>query len=426
LTYRKWFRGTSKTVERSAQNLRQYCRWLGKKPEELRKEYVKARKTVTRLEDWERKTKNTILKFYNDLKEQGYSINTARTVVTGVMAFYTQNCKKILGITKELDPVQIPTNEFVFTQDILRKMYFYADAFEKAWLSCAVSLGYSSADFLAVETEKTANLMKEAKEKHLDFIGFIGKSRARTSIQPRSYLTPEAISSLEEYFRILEKQNDGRFPKYLWGNATNDNLNDWLKALLRKANIETYSKQVRFHGLRKFLYDVLARMDETVACVITAKKVDVSKITYRTSLDSECERVYRESYRLFALNGDVSGKTKQEQTERIAQLQATLLAVEKENHVLKTRVEMLQKNFGMTEDALADLLKPLIREMLQKKLLEPSKTTDLGFLTIPKIPNIDLMSSAKIIELYTKLKKGESLSSIASPDLFESMKQKSK
>jgi len=428
LAFRKWFTGMPKTVERSAQNLRQYCEWIGKNPTQLRNEYVKARESVTRLEDWERETRNNILKFYNYLKEHNYTINSARTIVTGVMAFYSQNCKKVLGITKLLDPVQIPENEFVFTQEILRKCYYYGSPFEKTWLSCAVALGYASKDFLLVETEKIRQLVREARDKNLDFIRFIGKTRQKTSIQPRSFLTPEAIENLEEYLRVLEKAHSGQLPKYLWDRATNDNLNDWLKALLRKANIETYGKQVRFHGLRKFLYDTLAKMSETVACVVTGQKTNasVSKITYRTTIDSECERVYRESHKFFALNGDVTGKTKQEQTEKIAQLQATLLAVEKENHVLKTRVETLQKNFGMTEDALADLLKPLIREVLREKLLEPSKRTDLGFLTIPKIPNIDAMSNAEIIKLYLRLKKGEALDTIASPDFFESTKQESK
>lgn len=424
--YRKWFIGKPRTVERNAQNLRAYCEWLSKTPEELRSEYVKARKTVDSLEDWERETRNNILGYYNYLKENDYAINSARTLTTGVMAFYSQNCKRIQGITKELDPQQIPENEYVFTQEVLRKMYYYGNAFEKAWLSCAVSLGYASEDFLELETEKIANLIKEAKDKKLDFIGFIGKTRIKTSVQPRCILTAEAISNLEEYLKILEKKHDWKLPEYLWNGATNDNLNDWLKALIRKANIETYGKKVHFQMFRKFLYDVLARMDETVACVVTAKTVDVSKTTYRTSLDSECERVYRESYKLFALNGDVSGKTKQEQAERITQLQATLVAVEKENHVLKTRVDILQGGLGMTKDALADLLKSSIKEMIQEKLSEPSKTTELGFLTIPKILNIDAMSSDDIVKLYLRLKKGESLDTIASPDLFDSIKQKPK
>jgi len=341
--YRKWFRGASRTVQRNAQNLRQYCEWLGLTPEQLRAQYVRARKSVNALEDWERETYNTIDRFYNWLKKEGYAINTARTITSGVMAFYTQNCKMIQDITEILDPVGIPTNEFIFTQEILRRMYYYGNATEKAWLSCAVSLGYSSADFLALETEKIANLVREAKEKHLDFIRFIGKTRTKTSIQPRSFLTPEAIDSLDEYLKILQNKCSGKLPMYLWNGATNDNLNDWLKALVKKVNIETYGKQVQFKGLRKFLYDVLARMDETVACVVTAKKVDASKITYRTSIDQECERVYRESYKLFCLNGDVTGKVKREQAEKLEQLETALGNLEAENIVLKTRLTQMQK-----------------------------------------------------------------------------------
>lgn len=339
--YRKWFTGKAHTIQRNAQELRNFCEWIRKNPEQLRSEYVEARKTVESLDDWKRETKNTVLTYYNYLKKKGYSINTARTCVSSVLAFYSQNCEKLLGITRELDPPQIPENEFIFTQDALRKMYYYGNATEKAWLSSAVCLGYSSVDFLALETGKIANLVKEAKEKHLDFIRFIGKTRTKTSIQPRSFLSPEAIDSLNEYLKILQNKYGGKLPVYLWNGATNDSLNDWLKALVKKANIEAYGKQVQFKGLRKFLYDVLARMDETVACVVTGKKVDASKITYRTSIDQECERVYRESYKLFCLNGDVTGKAKREQTERIEQLESALGQLEKENMTFRTRIDNL-------------------------------------------------------------------------------------
>jgi hypothetical protein len=336
VAYRKWFTGKPKTIQRSGQNLRQYCEWLNKTPEQLIEEYRNSRKSVDDLDDWKRDTKNTILKFYNDMKEKGYAINACRTFVTGVLAFYSQNCQQIKGVVKAIDPVQIPENDFVFNQEILRKCYYYGSPFEKTWLSCAVSLGYSSQDFLSLETEKIKNLIAESKDKHLDFIGFIGKTRTKTSVQPRSFLTPESMANLEEYLKMLEKD---KLPKYLWNNAKNDNLNDWLKALLKKANIETYGKNVKFQSLRKFLYDALSKMDETIACVITAKKTDASKITYRTSLDAECERVFKESYKLFALNGDVSGKAKTQLAEKIEQL-------EKENAELKLVLRGMAEVFG--------------------------------------------------------------------------------
>lgn len=233
-------------------------------------------------------------------------------------------------------------------------MYYYGNATEKAWLSCAVGLGYSSADFLALESEKIKNLIAEAGDKHLDFIMFIGKTRTKTSVQPRSFLTPESIATLEEYLKMLEKQNNGKLPKLLWNGAKNDNLNDWLKALLKKANIETYGKNVKFHGLRKFLYDTLARMDEAVASVITAKKTDASKITYRTSLDAECERIFKESYKLFALNGDVAGKTKVEQAEKIKNLETALIDSQRKITNLETTNETLRERMVKLEQRLAD------------------------------------------------------------------------
>jgi len=62
------------------------------------------------------------------------------TVASSAMSFYTKNCKKIEGITRFLDKVQIPKNEFAFSQDDLRKMYFYGSPFKKTWLSVAASL----------------------------------------------------------------------------------------------------------------------------------------------------------------------------------------------------------------------------------------------------------------------------------------------
>jgi len=249
----------------------------------------------------------------------------------------------IKGVVKQLDPQQIPDNDFIFNQEILRKMYYYGSPFEKTWLSCAVSLGYASADFLALETQRIKNLVAEANDKHLDFMPFIGKTRTKTSVQPRSFLSPEAIHNLTDYLATLEKKNNGQLHRLLWENASNDNLNDWLKALIKKANIETYGKNVKFQSLRKFLYDTLSKMDEQIASVVTAKKTDASKITYRTSLDSECERIFKESYKLFALNGDVQGKAKAELTDKVAKGEKALIDSQIRLATLETTNEALRK-----------------------------------------------------------------------------------
>jgi hypothetical protein len=354
MAFRKYFSGKPRTIERGAQNLRQYCDWLKQvnkrdnlnhpsSPEEIITEYRKVREAgVNSHDDWKRETKNLILKFYNDKKTEGYKINACRTLVTGVLAFYSQNMEPIKGIIKQVDPVQIPENDFIFDQSTLRKMYYYGNPFEKTWLSVAVCLGYASQDFLSLETEKIKNLVAEAKDKRLEFITFIGKTRSKTSVQPRSILTPESIHNLTEYIAKLEKDNN-ILPKLLWKKSSNDNLNDWLKALLKKSNIETYGKTVKFHSIRKFLYDALSKKDETVASVICGKQANVSKLTYKTSLDPECTRIFIEIYPQIALNGDIQRKNKVELETKIGNLEKALLSVETENSTFKTRVEVLQR-----------------------------------------------------------------------------------
>jgi integrase len=321
--YRTWFKGqTTGTTNKNARKLKQFCDWLGKSPETLLQEY----EATTNKRAWQRDCKNQIQAFYNHLLSIGYKVNTARTNPSGILAFYSRNCETIKDATKLFAPPQIPENELIFTQEMLRKTYYYSDLEGQTFLSLAVCLGYSAIDFLNVEAEKLQNLVKEATDKGLEFIQFIGKSRTKTSVQPRSHLTPEALHSLKDYLAVLEKKY-GVLPKFLWCNEnpdrhlTNEGLNKRLKRILKSANIETYGKKVRFHLFRKFLYSHLQAKNRDIAKVITAKKVSASDLTYVPNLDSECLRVFKETYKEIALNGDLTGKTKQKQEQRIHELE---------------------------------------------------------------------------------------------------------
>jgi hypothetical protein len=284
--YREWFTtGTSRTRHKNAIKLRKYCEWAKKTPQELLDEYAKARDDVETYNAWKRETKKKIVEFYEHLKAKGYAINTARSTPLGILRFYSDNAETIKGVTKEFDSAQIPTDEYAFTQDDLRKIFYYADTEGKALISVALSLGYSSIDFLTLEAEHIKNLVDEAKAKNQDFIMFIGKSRRKTSVQPRSILTPEALDSLNDYIAILEKKH-GKLPKFLWSSnggtshLSNQGLNKKFRTLVKRANVQTFGKRVRFHSLRKFLYSRLQAKNRDIAKVITAKKVSASDLTY--------------------------------------------------------------------------------------------------------------------------------------------------
>ncbi len=142
--FRKYFsRGKKRSQYRNAVKLKKYCKWTSKTPEELIKEYVEARKSVNTLKDWERDTRSKIIEYYNWLKTKGYKINYCRTLPLGILAFYSENCETIKDVTKEFNSVQIPTDEYVFTQEVLRKAFYYADLEGQTLLSLAVALGFA-------------------------------------------------------------------------------------------------------------------------------------------------------------------------------------------------------------------------------------------------------------------------------------------
>jgi len=134
---RKWFsKGKQKTRNGNAIKLSIYCEWIHRTPGELKQEYTEARtKSVDAFNEWRRKTQNKALEFYNHLKDQGYSINYCRSIPLGILAFYSENCERVSGVTKDFDAPQIPKNEYVFTQEVLRKMHYYGSPFEKTWPS---------------------------------------------------------------------------------------------------------------------------------------------------------------------------------------------------------------------------------------------------------------------------------------------------
>ena len=333
--YMKYFRrGKDSTKQRNAFKLWHFSKWIKMTPEGLIAEYEKAR-VEGKLDSWEREQVNRINEYYNHIintinpkTDKPYSINYARNEASGISAFHKQNTRALQNVFTEIAPPQIATDEYRFSQDDLRKMFYYGDTKEKALISIAVSFGQGSKEFLELECEHIKSVIEEARDKGFEFAKWIGKARAKTSIQPRSFLTPEAMESASEYLDMLQKKY-GKLPKYLWSNGqldkhiTNQGLNKQFRRLVDKANIRTHGKYVHFHLIRKFTFSRIRRHDRDIAKVICAKAVSASDMTYE-ELDDICEKVFRLAYKDISLNGDVSGKTKRAQKEEIERLKQEL------------------------------------------------------------------------------------------------------
>ena len=352
--YLRFFhRGKHSTRYTNARNLRKFCRWAKKTPQQLIDEYEEA-KAKNDLDAWKRDAENEAIAFYNWIREQKnprtgktYAINYCNTTGSSILAFHHQNTMELEGVMDSFAPTQMPTDEYRFSQDDLRKMFYYGDTEEKALISLAVSYGQGSKDFLRLEAKKLRHVIDEAKEETLDFARWIGKAREKTGIQPISFLTPEAIESVDEYLKLLEKKH-GKLPKYLWCNSkpnkhiSNEGLNKKLRRLVSKANIKTHGKRVHFHLIRKFTFSRLRRIDKDMAKIICAKSVSISDMTYE-EIEEQAEKVFRLAYKNISLNGDVTGETKRKQTEKIKELENAIVTLTKELKGYKTTVETLTK-----------------------------------------------------------------------------------
>jgi hypothetical protein len=217
------------TKRGNASRFKKFCSWTQKTPDKLIEEYEIA-KTLNNLDDWERNTANRIIKFYQLLLKQPnpnnngkpYSSNYCNTVGSAVLAFYHQNCREIEGVMDAFAPTQMPKDEYRFSQDDLRKMFHFGDTEEKALISLAVSYGQGSKDFLKLEAQKLRDVINEARDKNRDFAMWISEGRQKSGISPASFLTPEAIESVDAYLQLLENRRARaenrreKLPKFIW------------------------------------------------------------------------------------------------------------------------------------------------------------------------------------------------------------------
>lgn len=290
-----------------------FLEWCGKSDDELIKEFQSAEDK----RQWAKETGNLLLTFQNYLLNdyprhdkhgkvvgKGLKANTVRGIVSAARAFFSSQCLPVSIKRGRIVEAEMAYGEHEFTQDELRRMFYYADVRGKAILSLAVALGWSAEDFVELPRETIEPLLD-----HPPFTGFWFK-RGKTGAPCRGHLTPEAAESLRAWFNIAPKN------EYVWPSIGNgfckgkpisqDTLNDELKRLAKNANIKPKGR-IRFHLLRKFLYTQLKRkpnnLDADHAKIKIGKRVPKTDLTYLQSLAPIIDEEVKLAYPKFSLLG---------------------------------------------------------------------------------------------------------------------------
>jgi len=338
------FEGKTRTTYESA--FKNFLEWAKATPEEL----VKIYKEAPDKNEWSKEWGLNLLRFQSEMLEKGvkkngkpYKKGGVRNAVVAVQSFFSSTCQKLIVRRGRIIPVQMRTNEHMFSINDLRKMFDVANTRDKAILSTAVSLGWSISDFLSLKRQFIKDLIERAKSENLKFITF-DWLRNKTDAPILGILTPESLYWLEQWIKTSEES------EYLWASNRGEKLRDQtvsdiLTRLAKDSGIVT-TGTIHFHGFRKFLMTILTTsgLNEFEVKTILGKKIPISDATYLRIKDDAFSK-FKQAYPFFSL-------IKTEANGKIAKVEEVL-------------------------DTMMEVLRDLVKDKLQEKgLMKMTKQTD--------------------------------------------------
>jgi hypothetical protein len=256
------------------------------------------------------KWRDILTKYVAYLEKRKIKSNTAVSYITSVRSFFSNEATSIKLQKGKIPPKELAMGEHRFTLQELRQMWLVADREGKARLSTAVSLGWSVGDFATLRTQFIRDVLK-----HVDDDGYcvFDFRRGKTKARIRGLLNPGAVKDLQKYLSHVPENQ-----RYLWSAQSKEGLNYWIKSLCKQAGINE-NGQIRFHLIRKYVFDVVASTcGQYEAKLLTGKIIPLSDATYLHGLEDRLlERYKKFAYPLLRLNGTI--QSQQSTMERLSE-----------------------------------------------------------------------------------------------------------
>jgi integrase len=260
--------------------LRKFAEWFKHSPDEI----LKMRREDLKLEDaHERKRFDRELEhFYNDMKKQGMSVNTARSQCSGLRQFFRYNDVPIaLRRGSPIAKSQMTDKTYPLTIEDVRRMFNVADLRQRVMLSMAKDLALRIGDFVQI---KKADLPDLNQEPPVPFDVMTHKE----GVLAKGHLSAETVELLKTYLpTISASANPYLFPSNGKGNIDADTVGWNLKQLAKKAGLTIPAgKQLTFHAFRKLFISTGKNLnvDPDVIKAMCGKQVPQDIMTYMTTV----------------------------------------------------------------------------------------------------------------------------------------------
>ena len=295
----------------------------------LRKFLEENNTTLDQLAHMESKeAKHTIKTYVANQQAKGMCANTVIARINGVRAFLTFLGKELKFKRSDLPRIEAANNKHVFSNGDLGKLFDCGSTRAKAIISLGVSLGWAISDVLALDRKFVETLIERAKEENEQFIFFQSK-RIKTGAKSFGVLNPLAIEWLSKWLAVYngEKLFD----------ICEDMINVELKKLAKESQLKL-TGEVSFHCFRAWTFNSLIRagFSEYSSKLIVGKSIPITDGTY-LSLEDSIKETYPQKYdKYFNIKPSENGEAQ----KKFLAVQENL---EKENQVLKDRIEGLQK-----------------------------------------------------------------------------------
>ena len=195
-----------------------------------------------------------IFEYAQYLKQKGYSSNYISMAVGSIRGFFSYNRKPLVLTRPEKKRLKgsRTTEDHFFSNEDLAKMYLVGSVKARYVVAVGKSIGLRASDFSLI---KYGDL--RALDLNDDLPVFLGeRNTIKEGVKAFCFLDSDAVQAVKALLEATKEKPD---TLKVWTQHPDD-LSPLLQRLAKKAGIQTNNKHVRFHGMRRFLFDNLNRV----------------------------------------------------------------------------------------------------------------------------------------------------------------------